>query len=78
MNEKKNDCDEDSKGIMHLVYGYHNVNGVWKSFGKMFNLSVRLFSFIQSLRIYFIKSINSKCHAEYKSLFKPGENLENL
>ena len=80
LNAKCDHFDEDtcSEDIMHLIYGCHNVNRVWKILGKILNFSVlgnillyvfmknqthRLFFLIQSLHIYLIKSINSKCHA---------------
>ena len=94
LNAKCDHCDEDSEDIMHLIYGCHNVNTVWKSLGKILSFSVLwkhiVIGFYEesnsktiflnttityiSYKIYksIIKSINSKCHAEYKTLNKVG------
>ena len=40
LNAKCDHCDEDSEDIMHLIYGCHNVNRVWKNLCKILNFSV--------------------------------------
>ena len=83
MNAECDHWKEVSEDRMHLIYGCHNVNWVWENLGKILNFFCTLetycnrflwwlFFLIQSLHIYLIKSINSKCHAEYKTLNKVG------
>ena len=87
LNAKCDHSDKDSEDIMHIIYGYHNVNRVWKSLGKILNFSVlwkhivigfyeesnSKTIFLNTIITYIsYKIYNLKCHAEYKTLNKVG------
>ena len=56
LNAKCDHFDEDSEDLMHLFYGCHNVNRVWKNLSKILKFPV----FCKEIVIGIYEDSNSK------------------